>query len=375
MGEPRILIPASKAEPRHSEASWLALPDRTLLAWSAFSTAAHVPVPDTATGREWAYSRDNNPAEIRLLESRDAGSTWGAEAVLVPNDAGINTMQPSLLALDGGAMGLSYSVRESPTSARRVFRRSGDGGRTWTDPVDMTGISGYVTAAHHRMLRLSSGRLVQPCHQVAGDEAEVVVTRSDDGGSTWHATARIGLPEQRSGHLSGFWEPSVIEVADGDLLLVGRSALGMVHGCRSADGGTTWSAPTPLGVAAPSAPCVLLGAGSHIFLLHNGGFDPHAPMSGPRNTLQVSVSADLGYTWRPGPTIHEHDELWFHYPAWSLVGDRIHLALSVTDPRTRRWSLAIQDLTVPDLLGGPAGPPAHRLHPPLHPPLQPVQGQ
>ncbi|MFC0526106.1 sialidase family protein [Phytohabitans kaempferiae] len=357
----RMLVPATRAEPRHSEASWLVLPGRTVLAWSAFAAAPDVVVPDTAVGREWRYSRDNNPAEIRFLESLDGGSTWGEPKVLVPNTAGINTMQPSLLAVDDHTIGLSYSVRESPAAARRLFRRSTDGGSTWTDPVDMTGIAGYVTASHHRMLKLASGRLVQPCHQVAGDVAEVVITVSDDGGATWHVTARIALAGRRAGHLSGLWESSVVEVEGGELLLAGRSALGDVYGSRSTDGGQTWSLPVPLGVGAPSAPSVLLAAGGYLLLLHNAGFDPDARMSGPRNTLVASISADGGHTWRRGPTLHAHDQLWYHYPAWTLVDGWVLLAFSITDPETRRWDLATETLSLRELLG----PSADRVTMPL----------
>ncbi|GAA2249322.1 glycoside hydrolase [Herbiconiux moechotypicola] len=346
--EPLAIALADAREPRHSEPSLIEIDaggtPELLLAWSAFSASSRARGATGAAAREWEFSRDNNAAEIRLLRSRDGGLSWSEPELLVADSGGINTMQPAFIGLADGRLGLSWSVRDSPSRARRLFATSEDGGRTWSEPVDMTGDPGYVTAAHHRLVRLRTGRLLQPCHRLLGDELQTVVALSDDDGRSWVASDPIALHGGGggAGHQHGLWEASVVELDDGHLLLAGRTATGRVHASRSHDAGEHWSAPEPLDVVAPSAPCILVHrGGGRVALIHNPGFDAHAVLAGARTRLTTSMSADGGRTWSPGRTLFDDTHRWFHYPAMLPRADGGLLALSVTDPRTRLWNLVL----------------------------------
>src|SRR5262249_5789176 len=147
-----------------------------------------------------------------------------------------------------GSLGLAYSWRHSEEEARRLFVRSGDGGRTWSEPVPVIDEPGYLTGAHDRLIVLSTGRLILPCHRLHDGELSTIVARSDDAGMTWQASALITLPVRVAGLQYGLWESSVAERADGSLLLVGRTVMGTIFGSASADGGLTWSGARSLGV-------------------------------------------------------------------------------------------------------------------------------
>jgi hypothetical protein len=353
----RVVVAADEAAPRHSEASVLrALDGRLLLAWSAFS-AVDGPAPGTAASdpaaREWAHSRDNNPAEIRLTASDDGGSTWGLSRRIVGNDAAINVMQPALARLPDGALALSYSRRQSADDAARWFMSSDDEGLSWRPPVMIASVgdadaTGYVTAAHDRLLVLGSGRILQPCHTFVPGGIAAFVARSDDGGRTWRSSRTLRVDRPVPGALHGFWEAGVAERPDGSLLLAGRTAVGRVYASESFDAGETWSEPVPLTVVAPSAPSLLRALGDgRLILVHNTDYREGELMQGPRTPHVASVSADGGSTWQPFGLVEEGPDRWFHYPSCLVEEDALLLSYSVTDPETRHWSLAFQRLTAP----------------------------
>lgn len=352
----RIFERASPDRPRHSEASVLRLPDGALLlAWSAFSATEEAP-PGTTTGdptaREWAHSRDNNPAEIRCRVSADEGLTWRGTRTLVRSDAGINVMQPALVHLPGGGIGLSYSERQSRYYARRIFRRSDDG-VSWSPEVDVTGIDGYLTASNDRLVALSSGRVLPPLHQLFDGWIATRVAWSDDAGTSWSHSDPLEVRGRVRGALAGFWEASVAERPDGSLLLTGRTALGRIYSALSGDSGESWSVPAPIPIVAPSAPPLLrrLPAG-RLALLHNTGHRPGELMQGSRSTLALSVSDDGGATWGRRDDLESDERRWFHYPSALVEGDRMFLSYSVTDPVTRSWRLATRWISLANRPGG-----------------------
>jgi len=150
------------------------------------------------------------------------------------------------------------------------------------------------------------------------------------------------------GALAGFWEASVAERHDGTLLIAGRTALGRVHTATSADGGESWTAPAASDIVAPSAPPLLLApAEGPLVLLHNTGYRAGELMQGPRSTLAMSVSDDGGASWHPSGVLESDPGRWFHYPSALVEDGRAFVSYSVTDPVSRRWSLATRWLTLP----------------------------
>lgn len=108
---------------------------------------------------------------------------------------------------------------------------------------------------------LVDGQLIATLYgSKAGDDLySVVVATSADGGYTWHYLATVAGPESvpaaPRGH--GPAEPSLVQLADGDLMCVMRMGGGADFPLRrsySRDGGRTWSPPDvlPAGSVEPS---------------------------------------------------------------------------------------------------------------------------
>ena len=82
-----------------------------------------------------------------------------------------------------------------------VARRSGDGGRRWSDAAAITPANGNRHSANNASLRrLADGRILLAAREyIDGVRWPPYCLLSDDGGSTWHAGAHVpdpGLPER-----------------------------------------------------------------------------------------------------------------------------------------------------------------------------------
>ena len=128
------------------------------------------------------------------------------------------------------------------------------------------------------------------------DHQWVTTYISADQGRTWRLQeGEIDLP------LRGAMEPSVVQLADGELVCSLRTQLGNVFLARSGDCGANWTKPQPAGLTAPeSCTCLeLLPGTQRLVLFWNGGYYeyPHHHF-GPRTPLSVAVSDDRGHRWR-----------------------------------------------------------------------------
>jgi hypothetical protein len=180
---------------------------------------------------------------------------------------------------------LTYFLGHNHTAASRVWRKSSDGGKSWTAEKGLTdGSFPYMTGAHDRLRLLSNKRLVQTIHSRATGERGLGTTvfTSDDSGESWVPRgfpngSRLVVPLSDSylphsglkpGECNeyGFYEAQLVEtggsssssggsgwraadgeVGDGHLLMVARTCTGWLYQSTSTDFGTTWAAPEPVG--------------------------------------------------------------------------------------------------------------------------------
>ena len=135
--------------------------------------------------------------------------------------------------------GSEYKVREDI-----LLFRSGDGGRTWSGPANLTmdkGLHGrepYITV-------LSDGTILVTVHFLSIDvrnksgHTMSYVHRSDDGGETWMSL----LVQDRHLTPDAFvWTTrTILELSDGSLMMgAGSEGRGNNYVWRSHDGGRTW---------------------------------------------------------------------------------------------------------------------------------------
>jgi sialidase-1 len=299
-----VIGAASKEVAKNGEGSTILLKDGTLL--HLFSRHMR-PLQNP----EKYENPDLWPAIIAASRSTDKGLTWSEPEVLFRSTTGENAMQPSLARLANGEIGVSYSRIDSYSAATKVFRWSGDEGRTWSDEVLISPAGAYWTSAHDRMITLASGRVLLPLHHKKSVRPEHMITQvaySDDNGRSWKLAAQQldvahvipGFRKTRPG-AQGFWEASIAPVADGSLFMLGRTYGGWLYQTRSRDGGLTWGQPRPsrlMSSAAPGRVERIPGTDNLLVVWNSCCLNETDGLLGSRLTLSSAVSTDGGETWK-----------------------------------------------------------------------------
>ena len=292
-------------------------------------------VVSAADGTVLAYceARKGGPsdwADIDVLARRstDGGRTWGPPTVLVtkPADAKQNPAGPKRaagavtvnnpVAVADGARGVVhflYCVEYD----RCFYRRSGDAGKTFADPVEITAAfekfrpeydwKVIATGPGHGV-KLRSGRLVVPVWLSTSTKGPhrpscVATIYSDDDGKTWRRGDVVPTPG-----LVNPSETAVVEVGGKVMLNIRHE--GEPHRravVEGRDGAGGWG-QVRFDDALPEPVCMasLLQLGQDSLLFCN----PNNPSGRERKNLTVKRSDDVGRTWKdvvtlePGPSAY-----------------------------------------------------------------------
>jgi sialidase-1 len=294
-----VVAPVGPDNPRNSEAAIIPLKDGSLLlGWTEFYAGS---------------GADHGPARISGKLSQDAGRTWGDKYTLVENDGGCNVMEVNFLRLNDGRIALFYCQKNSEsTDCRVMMRASSDEGRTFGEPKQLSADGKYTGLTNGRCIRLKSGRILLE----AWEGGDSYCYLSDDDGQTWRESQRIKPGD-------GSWEPACIELKDGRVLLLTRTGLGGQYQSISADGGATWSDPTPTQLAGTAAPVSISRVPTTGDLLaiwnHNPGTADARNRN--RNPLTAAISRDEGKTWERFRNIEDAPDDAWAYPAVTWVNN------------------------------------------------------
>ena len=276
---------------RGADGDFYTMPDGTLVA----SYNGFVASVGSAGGT------DASDSSLNAFTSSDGGYTWSeGEAFLLKNKGSLNILNPTYIWLATGELGLIYCEKEETEICNIYIRRSHDNGLTWGDAQRITDApQGYtILPSGHRILRLSSGRILLPVgysvtvNDVYGsDRAIGYVWYSDDEGITWHRSLdALTLPHAAL-------EPSVAELQNGDILLSLRTREErVIYQSISTDGGLTWAQPIKTDIQSPSATNTVMSvpAAGDIALFWNNDF---SASGSERRPLTVAISADGGLTY------------------------------------------------------------------------------
>jgi hypothetical protein len=284
-----------------------------------------------------------------VIVSEDSGATWGTPQPLV--DSECDDRHPSILELDDGVLLCGYGqlVMSTPVHSTHCMH-SYDGGETWTEPKTVTTTGGGFGA--NPTIQLSDGSLIwviDGYHDEGTKESVVGVFGSVDRGQTFEKYAIID-----PGY--GLFEPSVIELPDKSLMMIGRR---MGDLSWSTDGGRSWTSPVALGVEMYDPHLVLLPNG--IVACFHGSYQTGG--------LRVLLSKDYGQTWNgPGEKMgYNVDPTVYGYSAPILLDDgTIYIAYihsgghTPADARTQAiWGLRVrvlEDATGVEILPAPGSP-------------------
>jgi sialidase-1 len=262
---------------------------------------------------------------IAQVRSTDGGKTWTAPEVMFESNTGNNASHPALRRLANGDLGASYQrINTKPIeewdskewirtvrNADKIFRYSRDEGRTWSEEILISPPTGYWTSAHDRLLLHSSGRILQPLHNIrdfiegSSNNMASKVAWSDDHGRTWHLStewlAVDGLAPNYIGRFrSNFHEVAIAERRDGSIFMIGRTSAGRLYWCESRDRGETWTKPAPSALLSPESPpnVARLPDSDELLVIWNSqAVTNQNTHLGHRLTLASVISPDGGHTW------------------------------------------------------------------------------
>lgn len=170
-------------------------------------------------------------ARISYCISEDQGRTWSPAKVLY--DTPMDDRDPSIAMLSDGRLVCNFFVYKT---GQTMLTFSGDSGKTWTEPVQVSKKRDLVATASSPVRTLSTGRLIMGLYGS--------VTYSDDGGENWVDLIKLDNP----GHALS--ETDVIELKNSNVYAVHRTDGGPpMYYTISTDGGTTWGKTLPLKVS------------------------------------------------------------------------------------------------------------------------------
>lgn len=248
----------------------------------------------------WTGTGDRREGYFLLATSDDGGHTWSKPRLVVgardpsgkrPYGALVGNLWTDPLGrlwlffdqqLGGadGRIGDWYIRCDNPDAAEPA----------WSSPVRFA-----EGCTLNKPTVLKGGQWLLPVSHWA--EKTAMVYASTDEGKTWAPRGRVAFPDWE------FDEHMMVELRDGRLWMLARTK-GNPYESFSADGGKTWSAPTPsASVQNVNARFFLRRlASGRILLVKNG---PPTQRLTKRSHMSAFLSDDDGKTWRGGLLLDE----------------------------------------------------------------------
>ena len=244
--------------------------------------------------------------------SLDDGATWSAPRRIATASTNYPMQYGGLYASGDTVYLLTAAGHMGPSSQHLDFRKSTDNGLTWSSPIRITRPGQEIRRANITV----SGNNV---HVFGGQSGAggygtgLYYFRSTNGGTSWDNGRLLYANADASAELAV--DGSTLHVSFGDKLAP-NSFGGRTTYLRSADNGTTWSAPVVIGESGRQARQQIVAANGHVLSM----WQREALVQGdplPADRLGYNRSVDGGLTWL-GPQIlpddtgvdRNHQQLW-----------------------------------------------------------------
>ena len=252
---------------------------------------------EVAVAYQW-YRENPRAKQIRVASSYDGGNTWVQPSTAV--ESSNRGFAPKLAWGRGRSLVVAWADERAGDNPWNIYaRRSPDGGSTW-EPEQLLsrfpqGDRGNVAFAPGMVLSDDQDRFWVVWRELRNLRSNVYLSRSIDGGRTWTD------PQELSGQGSQVLGEQLVRSGERLLLVwadgrVGGAQRRRLFSATSADGGVTWSAPIRVdhvpadSMPTTGIPAVALGQDQEVFVTwydgRNGRFD-----------IFLGRSPDFGRTW------------------------------------------------------------------------------
>lgn len=166
---------------------------------------------------------------------------------------------------EAGAKTTFGAPLKAPKRCYVFMLKSSDGGKTWTEPVDITNMildssdGTFLGVAPGVGVTTAEGRIIMPLYSTKKGAASIY---SLDNGNTWHRMTRCP-------YAANIDEWQMIETPNGGILGMGRqNRFGKTPVSYSGDGAKTWEKCKRTALYAPKCQKSVITAGGYVFCSH-----------------------------------------------------------------------------------------------------------
>lgn len=205
---------------------------------------------------------------------------------------------------------LFYKMGPSPQTWWGMLIRSDDGGVTWGKPERLP--DGILGPIKNKPIELRDGTILCPSSTESDEDQskwQVHFEKTTDFGKTWSRT-----PSLNDGVAVQAIQPSILNLADGKLLAIGRSRQDRIFECSSTDLGKSWS---PIGLGSlpnnnSGIDAMTMRNGRHVIIYNHVKGTP-GQWGGKRTPLNLAISEN-GHDWLAALVL-EDEPGEYSYPA------------------------------------------------------------
>jgi predicted neuraminidase len=219
------------------------------------------------------------------------------------------TWNPVLYQIPNGDLMLFYKIGPKPSEWWGVYRTSSDGGKTWSDKIDMPS-KDFLGPIKNKPVLLSNGTLLLPS-STEGNGWHLRMESTPDFGKTWVMGDTISRGKEKINAI----QPSILFHKDGRIQAIGRTKNRAIFSTFSKDNGKTWSDLELIGLPNNNSgtDAITLKNGKHL-LVYNHVLPPGNEAKGPRTPLNLSISDD-GINWNATLVLEDSKISQYSYPS------------------------------------------------------------
>lgn len=173
--------------------------------------------------------------DVFFIRSTDGGSSWSSPANISNNNE--DSELPDIAVDQAGNIDVFWE-NHILLQSEIYFKRSTDGGTTWSRAVNVSGNSGY--SAQPDTVVDEAGSIDVAWHDDTPGNAEIFFSRSTDNGADWSPAVNVSTSPALS------VRPDIAVDSSGNIALVWLevdSGYWQVFFSRSTDSGDSWSTP------------------------------------------------------------------------------------------------------------------------------------